>query len=97
MATDSSEYTQAPPPSSFLTTSLLRRSVVQKGDSFRAREYHHGIYPNGSRWQAQIMISKITIYLGLFTTQEDAATAYDIAVHLAPYHGKHKLNSTSRT
>jgi hypothetical protein len=48
-------------------------------NGIRTSTRHKGVYPNGSKWQARIKVNYQQLYLGTFTTEEEAARAYDAA------------------
>lgn len=48
-----------------------------------AASRYKGVYRNGSKWQALIGVDRRLRYLGTFSTQEEAAAAYNGAAMLA--------------
>lgn len=52
-----------------------RRRLSTKSSQFKGVRWHK----QTSRWESRIMLNKVSIYLGCFTNEHDAAIAYDAA------------------
>ena len=57
------------------TKSRLRNKLQV---AFHRGSRYRGVSMNGTKWQALLMVNKHKRYLGSYTTEEEAAVAYDM-------------------